>query len=290
MIAPVEPEAPNPDGLISDESRARLHSRLDELLDLQNEIALSVAANGISEATADLLQYHAERVVIRASRFAGEIAGGDTRAIAFRHAEPDSREAFVRFLNAIAEFAAPYSYATLDRGLQTFTWTDVMTVLDHMRSLEFGDTPDWLHPSEKQRARGSSYGEVREKWRAVQWVSYLAAGWAKGAKVPARTRVGEIYGVDPRTVALWVHETESIAEGPMRTRALDEAHTDGDLGRKPNFTLAPYGDEERETWLDWISHDAQRYRDVARAKKKLKKVRGMKRRSSSSSPAFSGGS
>jgi hypothetical protein len=129
---------------------------LDELLDLHNEIADCVAQAEMSDELADRVQHHAERLVIRASHFAGAVAGGDARAIAFRHPEPASRQAFSRFLNAVAEYAAPYAYATLNLGIETFTWTDAMAVLDDLRSLEYGDTPPRLRPSPRLQPCSSS--------------------------------------------------------------------------------------------------------------------------------------
>lgn len=91
---------------ISDETQARLHRRLDELIDKRNVVASSIAANGMNETTANLLQHHAWQLVLRSISLAGEVSGGEARAMAFRHKGPCSRAAFARFLNGVAEIAA----------------------------------------------------------------------------------------------------------------------------------------------------------------------------------------
>lgn len=269
MNGPLEPDAPDPSGLVSVESRARLHRRLDELLDQQNEIARSVAANGVSEETATLLQHWAEQLTIRSIRFAGEVAGGDTRAIAFRHEDPTSRVAFARFFNVVADYAAPYAYATLDLGLQTFTWTDAMAILDDVRSLDFGDTPARLQPSPKSRPKGSRYSELCEKWRAVQWVAYITARW--GSKVSALTEVETAYGVSSRSLSSWQHETKHLTNDHWREWALEHARNEGVAAMKPNFTCAPYGNEQAETYADWLGFDAERYKRIVGPKRDKRK-------------------
>lgn len=285
MIDPAEPETPNLSGLVSVESRARLHRRLDELLDQQNEIAGSVSTNGMSEKTASLLQHWAEQLTIRSIRLAGEVAGGDARAIAFRHEDPTSRAAFARFFNVAADYAAPYAYATLDLGLRTFTWTDAMAILDDLRSLEFGDTPARLAPSLKLRPKGSRYSELCEKWRAVQWVAYITAKW--GSKVAALNEVEKAYGVSSRSLSSWEHETENLIDGHWRDWALEDARRDGAAGSKPNFTCAPYGNEQAETYADWLGFDAERYSKLVAMRKRRRKIRDMKRKGYSASAAFS---
>lgn len=251
-----------------DESRARLHRRLDELLDLHNMIAGSVAANEMSNATADLLQYRAEQLVIRAIHFAAEVAGDDARAIAFRHDDPCSREAFARFMNVVAGYAAPYAYATLDLGLQTFTWTDAMGILDDDRSLQFGDTPARWRPSRKLRPNGSKYPELCEKWRAVQWLAYLS-GFVDEANLrnkymatSAMDDVATFYGVSATTLRTWVRDTKQIEAGRRRERALEEARREGEAGFRPQFTRSPYDDETRADYKQWLGFDASYYKNL----------------------------
>ena len=245
---------------ISAAERDRLHRRLDELLDVHHEIAEYVDQSEMSDELANRLQHHAERLVIRASRFAGEVAGGDARAIAFRHPEPTSRQAFSRFLNVVAEYAAPYAYAALNLGIDTFTWTDAMAVLDDLRSLEYGDTPPRLRPSPRLQPKARGYPELCENWRAIQWVAYLTAGWAKGMKDAAKTEVAAAYGVSTRALADWVHKTETISNGHTRTWTLENAGQDGEADRRPHFTRAPYRNEQSETWKDWLNYDAEYYK------------------------------
>lgn len=267
--APAEIE-PRPD-TISGETRARLHRRLDELIDKRNVIASSVAANGMNDATADLLQHHAEQLVLRSISLASELSGGDARAIAFRHEDPCSRAALARFLNAVAEFAAPYAYATLDLGLETFTWTDVMGALDNLRALDHGDIEGCMRPSPKRRKRGAAYAVLREKWRALQWVAYLS-GFVEARNLhnvlmgdSAVLEVAEAYGVHRNTIYNWVRETAQIEGGHLRSWALEEARREGEARLRPNFTRSPYGDEVLTTYGQWLKFDAEHYTSTAKS-------------------------
>jgi len=256
--------APLVDG-VSAEARVRLHRRLDELLDMQNAIAGNVTANGMSNVTADLLAHHAEQLVIRSIRFAGEVAGGDARAIAFRHEDPGSREAFAPFLNAVAEYAAPYAFATLDLGIETFTWTDVMAILDDLRCLDHGDLPDRMRPAQRRKKRGTAYPALREKWRAIQWVAYLS-GLVDEAKLKNKMmadaaifEVAEAYGVNKRSIYNWDRETAQIEAGHFRTWALEEARRAGEARLRPSFTLSPYRDDALATHEHWLAFDASHF-------------------------------
>ncbi len=242
---------------ISDATRARLHKRLDELLDLQDQISGCVAESEMCDELADRLQHRAEQLVIRASHFAGEVAGSDARAIAFRHPDPTSRLALSRFLNGVAEFAAPYAYATLDLGIDTFTWTDVMAILDDLRSLEHGDLPARLKPAAKRQPRGTRWPRLKEQWRAVQWVSYLTGQTTKEAAVK---EVATAYGVSDRTIYNWHDDTEQVASGHSRDWNLDDARRAGAQGDRPNFTLSPYRFENDQAYRDWLVHDAEQYK------------------------------
>lgn len=246
---------------ISAAERERFHSRLDELLDLHNEIAEGVDQSKMSDGLADRLQHHAERLVIRASRFAGEVAGGDARAIAFRHSDPTSRQAFSRFLNAIAEFAAPYAYATLNLGIDTFTWTDVLAWLDDLRSLEHGDLPTRMEPEEKAKKRGATYGQIREWWRATLWVQYLEGmshrQYGEHQRTGAISQVAQAYGISIRRLYDWMEESGTIKDEFVRRAELAEAWNSGQLGQRPFFTLSPYGSHELQTYRDWLRHDSE---------------------------------
>lgn len=242
---------------ISAAERERLHRRLDELLDLHNEIADCVDQAEMSDELADRLQQHAERLVIRANRFAGEVAGGDARAIAFRHSDPTSREALSRFLHCVAEYAAPYTYATLNLGIETFTWTDVMAVLDGMKSLDHGDLADPFKPATKRSPRGRTYSVLSEQYRAVQWVSYLTGQTSKEAAIK---EVALAYGVSDRTVYGWHEATEQIEAGYRREWDLSDARREGESGLKPNFTRSPYRTERDEAYSTWLEFDANFYK------------------------------
>ena len=244
---------------ISAAERERLHRRLDELVDLQNEIAKWVDDSEMSDELADRLQHHAERLVLRASRFAGEVAGGDARAIAFRHRDPTSREAFSRFLHCVAEYAAPYAYATLNLGIETFTWTDVMAVLDGMKSLDHGDIPPAFRPAPKRYPRGTKYHLLSEQWRAVQWVSYLNGQTAKEAAVK---EVATAYGVSDRTIYGWHEATAQIEFGHHRDWTLTCARQEGGFRSKPNFTRSPYRPESDEAYSAWLEFDANYYKSL----------------------------
>lgn len=248
---------------ISEAARARLHNQLDELLDLQDQIDRQVAETGMCGETADRLQDHAERLVIRSSHFAGEVAGGDARAIAFRHPDPTSRLALSRFLNVVAEFAAPYAYATLNLGIDTFTWTDVMAVLDDVRSLEHGDLPVRFKPAAKRHPRGTKWSLLTEQWRAVRWVKYLTGSYSKEAAVK---EVAKAYGVTDKTIYNWHHDTEQVASGYRRDLELEDAHNAGARGQRPSFTLSHYRfeDDQRfnnnQAYRDWLASDAGHYK------------------------------
>lgn len=244
---------------ISPEARDRLHRRLDELLDLQNTIAKYVDQSQMSDSLADRLQDDAERLVIRASRFAGDVAGGDARAIAFRHPDPTSREALYRFLSAVAEYAAPYVYATLNLGIETFTWTDVMSVLDGIKSLDHGDIPHTFQPATRRYPRGTKYYLLKEQWRAVQWVSYLTSQTVKEAAVK---EVAAAYDVSDRTIYGWHKATEQIELGHQRDWTLKCARQEGEYKSKPNFTRSPYRRECDETYPDWLNFDATFYKNL----------------------------
>lgn len=244
---------------ISAAERERLHRRLDELLDLHNEIAECVDQSEMSDELADRLQHQAERLVIRASRFAGEVAGGDARAIAFRHPEPTSRQAFSRFLNAIAEYAAPYAYATLNLGIETFTWTDAMAVLDGLKSLDHGDASDPFKPAVRRYPRGTKYPVLKEQYRAVQWVSYLNGQTGKEAAIK---EVAVAYGVSDRTVYGWHEATEQVEVGYRREWALADARREGESGLKPNFTRSPYRPDHEEAYPAWLEFDASFYKNL----------------------------
>lgn len=246
---------------ISDATRARLHKRLDELLDLQDQIDRHVAEAEMCDKLADRLQHHAEQLVIRASHFAGEVAGGDARAIAFRHPDPTSRLALSRFLNVVAEFAAPYAYATLNLGIDTFTWTDVMAILDDLRSLEHGDLPARLKPATKRQPRGTRWPRLKEQWRAVQWVSYLTGQTTKEAAVK---EVATAYGVSDKSIYNWHHDTEQVAFGDRRDWDLEDARRAGAHGDRPNFTLSPYRFEKDQAYRDWLKHDAAHYKTLVK--------------------------
>lgn len=248
---------------ISAAERERLHRRLDELLDLHNEIAECVDQSEMSDDLADRLQHHAERLVIRASRFAGEVAGGDARAIAFRHPEPNSRQAFSRFLNAVAEYAAPYAYATLNLGIETFTWTDAMTVLDDMQSLDHGDLPPRMEPAEKAKKRGATFGELREWWRATLWVQYfdgmIYRQKGRRKRSSAIAEVAKAYGISTRRLYDWMEEGRTIKDDFVRRTELEEAWNSGQLEERPFFTLTPYGSREPQTYPDWLRHDSEQF-------------------------------
>ncbi len=244
---------------ISQEVRERLHRRLDELIDLQNHIAEHVDQSEISDKLADRLQNDAERLVIWASRLAGEVAGGDARAIAFRHPDPTSREAFSRFLHCVAEYAAPYIYATFNLGIETFTSTDAMAVLDGMRSLDNGDIADPFKPAAKRSPRGRTYSVLSEQYRAVQWVSYLTGQTSKEAAIK---EVASAYGVSDRTVYGWHEATKQIEAGHRRDWDLSDARQDGEFGSKPNFTRAPYRPERDEAYSEWLEFDAAFYKSL----------------------------
>ena len=244
---------------ISAAERERLHRRLDELLDLHNEIAECVDQSQMTDELAGRLQHHAERLVIRASRFAGEVAGGDARAIAFRHPEPTSRQAFSRFLNAVAEYAAPYAYATLNLGIETFTWTDAMAVLEGLKSLDHGDVSDPFKPAAKRYPRGTKYPVLREQYRAVNWVTYLTGQTSKEAAIK---EVALAYGVSDRTVYGWHDATEQIEAGYRRDWDLSDARRDGESGSKPNFTRSPYRPNDNETYSTWLEFDASFYKSL----------------------------
>lgn len=246
---------------ISAETRARLHRSLDELLDLQNEIAERVDQSEMSNELADQMQHLAERLVIRASHFAGHVAGGEARAIAFRHAEPTSRAAFLRFLNVVAEYAAPYAYATLNLGIDTFTWTDAMAIVDDMHSLDHGDRTERLEPSAKRRPRGTQYYLLKEQWRAVLWVSYLTGQTGKEAAVK---EVADAYGVSDRTIYGWTKVTEQIEGGYRREWSLEDARKAGESGAKPHFTRSPYRFEDDQPYTAWLEYDALYYRNSAK--------------------------
>lgn len=244
---------------ISEATRARLHKRLDELLDLQDQISGCVAESEVCDELADRLQYHAEQLVIRASHFAGEVAGGDARAIAFRHPDPTSRLALSRFLNVVAEFAAPYAYATLNLGIDTFTWTDVMAILDDLRSLEHGDLPVRLKPAAKRQPRGTRWPRLKEQWRAVQWVTYLTGQTTKEAAVK---EVATAYDVSDKSIYNWHHDTEQVVSGHRRNWDLDDARKAGEHGDRPNFTLSPYRFENDQVYRDWLKHDGTHYKTL----------------------------
>lgn len=244
---------------ISAAERDRLHKRLDELVDLQNEIAIRVDDSEMCDELADRLQHRAERLVLRASRFAGEVAGGDARAIAFRHPDPTSREAFSRFLHCVAEYASPYVYATLNLGIETFTWTDAMAVLDGLKSLDHGDIPLAFRPASKRSPRGTKYHLLSEQWRAVQWVSYLTGQTAKEAAVK---EVATAYGVSDRTIYGWHEATEQIEFGHHRDWTLTCARQEGGYGSKPNFTRSPYRSECDEAYPAWLEFDANYYKSL----------------------------
>lgn len=246
---------------ISDATRARLHKRLDELLDLQDQIDRHVAEAEMCDKLADRLQHHAEQLVIGASHFAGEVAGGDARAIAFRHSDPTSRLALSRFLNVVAEFAAPYAYATLNLGIDTFTWTDVMAILDDLRSLDHGDLPARLKPATKHQPRGTRWPRLKEQWRAVQWVSYLTGQTTKEAAVK---EVATAYGVSDKSIYNWHHDTEQVAFSHRRDWDLEDARRAGAHGGRPNFTLSPYRFEKDQAYRDWLKHDAAHYKTLVK--------------------------
>lgn len=244
---------------ISATERDRLHRRLDELLDLHNEIAECVDQSEMSDELADRLQHHAERLVIQASRFARDVAGGDARAIAFRHPEPTSRQAFSRFLSVVAEYAAPYAYATLNLGIETFTWTDAMAVVDGLKSLDHGDASDPFKPAAKRHPRGSKYPVLKEQYRAVKWVSYLAGQTSKEAAIK---EVAVAYGVSDRTVYGWHEATEQIASGYRRDCDLSDASRQGKTGSKPSFTRSPYRPERDEAYSAWLKLDGNFYKNL----------------------------
>jgi hypothetical protein len=234
---------------------------LDELLDLQNEIAEYVDQSEMSDELADRLQYHAERLVIRTSHLAGEVAGGDARAIAFRHPEPTSREAFSRFLNAVSEYAAPYAYATLNLGIETFTWTDVMAWLDDLRSLEYGDIPPRMQPEEKAKKRGATYGEICEWWRATLWVKYLEGmshrQYGERQRTGAISQVAKAYGISTRRLYDCMVEASTIKDEFVRRTELEGAWNSGQSKEWPDFTLSPYSSHEHQTYRDWLHHDSK---------------------------------
>jgi len=234
---------------------------LDELLDLHNEIAECVDQSEMSEELANRLQHHSERLVTRASRFAGEVAGGDARAIAFRHPEPTSRKAFSRFLNVVAEYAAPYAYDALNLGIETFTRTDVRAWMDDLRSLEYGDLPPRMQPEEKAKKRGATYGEIREWWRATLWVQYLEGmthrQYGERQRTGAISQVAEAYGISTRRLYDWMEESSTIKDEFVRRAELEEAWNSGQLGERPSFTLSPYGSHELQTYRDWLCHDSE---------------------------------
>ena len=60
---------------MSAEHGARLHRRLDELLDLQDRINAHTTDSEMCDELADRLQHISEQLVIRTSHFAGEVAG-----------------------------------------------------------------------------------------------------------------------------------------------------------------------------------------------------------------------
>lgn len=244
---------------MSSEARDRLHKRLDELIDLNNEIAECINGSEMSVELADRLQHHAERLVIEASRFAGKVAGGEARAIAFRHSEPTSRQAFSRFLSAVAEYAAPYAYATLNLGIETFTWTDSLAVLDGLKSLDHGDVSDPFKPAARRYPRGSRYAVLREQFRAVQWVNYLTGQMLKEAAIK---EVAVAYDVSDRTVYGWHEATEQIELGYQRDHALCEARREGQSGSRPNFTRSPWRPECDEPFSKWLAFDANFYKSL----------------------------
>lgn len=248
---------------ISGATRARLHKRLDELLDLQDQIDRHVAETGMSDELADRLQHHAEKLVIRASRFAGEVAGGDARAIAFRHPEPTSRLALARFLKLVAEFAAPYAYATLNLGIDTFTWTDVMAVLDDISSLEHGDLPIRMMPAKKAKRGGAKHGELRDWWRATLWVEYhdglILYQKGRRKRSSSVSEVAQAYGISVRRLYDWMKDSRTIKDEFVLSAELEEARRNGEMAAKPFFTLSPYGSEDTETYSDWLKHDAAQY-------------------------------
>jgi len=245
---------------ISPDARARLHRQLDELLDLQNEIVDCVSVSGMSDQLADRLQSRAERLVLRTSSIAGEVAGGDARAIAFRHPEPTSREAFSRFLSAVAGYAAPYIYSSLNLGVETFTSTDAKAVLDDMKSLDHGDTPAAFRPAAKRYPRGTRYQLLKEQLRAVQWVSYLTGQTGKEAAVK---EVAEAYGVSDRTVYGWHEATEQIESGYQREWHSECAREDGRARRRPHFTRSTFRFEDDRTYPEWLEHDASYYKNLS---------------------------
>lgn len=246
---------------ISQEARDRLHRRLDELLNLHNEMAEWVDQSEMSEELADRLQHRAEQLVIRACRFAGEVAGGHARAIAFRHPEPTSRKAFSRFLGAVAEYAAPYEYASRNLGIETFTWTDARAWLDDLRSLEHGDLPPRMKPQEKAKKRGATYGEILEWWRATLWVQYLEGMTHRKYGEPQRTgaisQVAKAYGISTRRLYDWMEESSKIKDELVRHAELGEAWNAGEIGGRPFFTLSPYDSHELQTYRDWLRHDSE---------------------------------
>lgn len=246
---------------MSEANRARMHTRLDELLDLQDQVSQQVAESEMCDELADRLQHNAEQLVVRASRFAGEVAGGDARAITFRHPEPTSRLALSRFLKVVAEFAAPYAYATLNLGIDTFTWTDVMAILDDLRSLEHGDLPARLKPAAKRKPRGTRWPRLKEQWRAVQWVSYLTGQTTMEAAVK---EVATAYGASDKSIYNWHHDTQDVASGHRRDWDLDDARKAGSHRERPNFTLSPYEFEDGRAYQDWLLHDAGHYKSLVK--------------------------
>ncbi len=244
---------------MSQANRERLHKQLDELLDLQDQINRHVAGSKMCNELADRLQHQAEKLVIQASNFAGEVAGGEARAIAFRHPDPTSRLALYRFLNVVAEFAAPYAYASLNLGIDTFTWTDVMAILDDLRSLDHGDLPARLEPAAKLRPRGAKYHLLKEQWRAVQWVNYLTGQTKMDAAV---REVSTAYGVDDRTIYYWRRATERVASGHKRDWDLECGREAGARSERPSFTLSPCQFENDQSYRDWLSYDATQYKSL----------------------------
>ena len=163
-------------------------------------------------------------------------------------------------MNVVAEYAAPYAYATLNLGLDTFTWTDVRAVLDDIKSLNHGDTPTTFAPATKRYPRGTKYHLLREQWRAVQWVSYLTGLTKK--KEAAVKEVAGAYGVSDRSIYDWHAITERIENGRSREYDLEIASRDGSTGTKPHFTLSPFRFEDGQTYPEWLRHDADHYKNL----------------------------
>jgi len=247
---------------LSHAARSELHSRLDDLLDLDEEINEAIWHHGISDDLTEQLSERAESLTIRVSRLASQVASGNTRAIAFRNNDPTSREALAHFLKGVAAFAAPYHFATANFGIQTFTWTDVIAVLEDLQSLDFGDIPSRLLPADKRRKRAVKFSILKEQWRAVLWVSYLEAEHMKEAAVK---EVAMAYHVSDRTIYNWERATSAIRSGRLRDQEREAARRAGEESVWPDFSLSSYAPAGEKSYREWLEHDAKRYISLVNA-------------------------